>query len=122
MQPGLRLVLESYEWGPNSVGPLLEKWAGPYLETDHSDGLWRYSVASKHPDDQSIVQHTQIQIRNTEIGGTDGLTTMLFEVGLMLEEEEDPDLSAPGLPPYHRLLPQRFIWDIVSMGGWATSS
>ena len=38
--------------------------------------------------------------------------------GLMLEEEEDPDLAAPGLPPFHRLLPQRFIWDIVSMGGW----
>ena len=75
-------------------------------------------MASKHPEDQSIVQHTQIQIRNTEIGGTDGLTTMLFEVGLMLEEEEDPDLSAPGLPPYHRLLPQKIVWDIVSMGGW----
>ena len=118
MQPGLRLVLESYEWGPNSVGPLLEKWAGRYLETDHTEGMWRYSVTSKHPKDERIVQHTMIQVQNTPIGGTNGLTTVLIEVGLMLEEEEDPDLAAPGLPPFHRLLPQRFIWDIVSMGGW----
>ena len=118
MQPGLRLVLESYEWGPNSIGPLLEKWAGRYLETDHTEGMWRYSVTSKHPEDDSIVQHTRIQVQNTPIGGTNGLTTVLIEVGLMLEEEEDPDLAAPGLPPFHRLLPQRFIWDIVSMGGW----
>ena len=63
MQPGLRLVLESYEWGPNSVGPLLEKWAGRYPETDHTEGMWRYSVTSKHPEDDSIVQHTMIQVQ-----------------------------------------------------------
>ena len=118
MQPGLRLVLESHEWGPNSIGPLLENWAGNLLETNHTDDLWRYSVTSKHPEDDDIVQYTSVQVRNVPIVSSNGLTTVLIEVGLMLEQEEDPDLASPGLPEFHRLLPQRFIWDIVSMGGW----
>ena len=118
MQPGLRLVLESSVWEPESVEPLLESWGGKYLESDHSDGMWRYSVTSKIPGDDPIVQQVMIQFQRSEIEAGDSLTTMLFEVGLMHEDEEDPELVVPGLPPYFRLLPQRVIHDIVSMGDW----
>ena len=63
MQPGLRLVLESCAWDPESVEPLLESWAGKYLEADHSEGLWRYSATSRLPGEGSIVQQVMIQPR-----------------------------------------------------------
>ena len=118
MQPGLRLVLESSVWGPESVEPLLESWAGKYLEADHSEGLWRYSATSRLPGEGSIVQQVMIQLQRSKSESDEAPTVMLFEVGLMNEEEEDQPLRATGLPPYFRLLPQKVIHDVVSMGGW----
>ena len=60
-----------------------------------------------------------IQIQQDESDETGKKTTILFEIALMHEDDEDPDVPITNLPPYYALRPQRIINDIVSMGGWS---
>ena len=119
VQPGMRLVLESFDWEPESVEPLLLEWGGERLETDHSEKILRYSVSTKIPDEPSVIQIVMIQIQQDESDETGKKTTILFEIALMHEDDEDPDVPITNLPPYYALRPQRIINDIVSMGGWS---
>ena len=88
----MRLVLESFDWEPESVEPLLLEWGGERLETDHSEKILRYSVSTKIPDEPSVIQIVMIQIQQDESDETGKKTTILFEIALMHEDDEDPDV------------------------------
>ena len=90
MRPGLRLVFDSVEGDPFSVGALMQIWAGDLLEEDHSPDLLKYEVSSKPRD--GAVQKTLVQIKTAgEDEDTDNpaRTIVLFEVAMMLEEGEE---------------------------------
>ena len=118
MQPGLRLLFESRKWSPNSIAPILKNWAGNRLEIERKENLWIFTVDSNHPEDSKIKQVTKVQVRYSPIDESTGITTLLVEIALLNDAEEETSLSLSNVPPFQRLLPQKFILDIVSMGGW----
>lgn len=117
MQLVLRLILESSDWGQETIDPMLQKWAGSYLESEHSEDIWKYSVTSDI--DPPLFQEAVIQIKQTELAETGKTTTILFEVFLGRRSEDSLYLPDAKPPPYHILYPQKIIDDIVKMGGWS---
>ena len=82
------------------------------------ENLWIFTVDSTHPEDSKIKQVTKVQVRYSPIDESTGITTLLVEIALLNDAEEETSLSLSNVPPFQRLLPQKFILDIVSMGGW----
>jgi len=120
MQPGFRLLIES---GNNSIETIeneIKKWGGKYLEEVHDEYNSRYSISRMIPK-TNITQNALIQIKRNPSDkklDAEDMLSILIEIGLMIDEDEDPENYAQNLPKYHNLRPQAIVPNIISKGNW----
>tara|TARA_B110000438_G_scaffold299745_1_gene350577 strand:+ start:109 stop:1842 length:1734 start_codon:yes stop_codon:yes gene_type:complete len=120
MQPGFRLLIES---GNNSIETIeneIKKWGGKYLEEVHNEYNLRYSISRMIPK-TNITQNALIQIKKNLSDkkiDTEDTLSILIEIGLMIDQDEDPENHTQSLPKYHNLRPQAIVPNIISTGNW----
>jgi len=119
VQPGFSVLFES---GHNviNIENIIEEWGGKYLETNHADSILKYSVSNKISK-TDITQHASIQIKSTlenKESDAEEKLSILIEVELMVDDDDDPENNTRGIPRYHNLRPQAIIPSLIDTGNW----